>query len=60
MHCSDCGKVWHVGGATCPYCGGKPVEPVEDTLLGVRFQDPGEDAAQREEQPGGQWAGAGS
>jgi nitrite reductase (NO-forming) len=29
-----------VGGATCPYCGGQPVERVEPTLLGVRFVDP--------------------
>ena len=45
MQCSNCEKVWHIGGAKCPYCGGKPVERVEDTLLGVRFLDPGDDEA---------------
>lgn len=54
MNCSVCGKVWHLGGAKCPYCGGKPVEAVEDTLLGVRFLDraPSDGEQQLEQKPG--------
>ena len=49
MQCSECKRYWHVGGASCPYCGGSPLEAVEPTLLGVRFIDREAEAAAGQE-----------
>jgi nitrite reductase (NO-forming) len=49
MQCSECHKVWHVGGASCPRCGGRPLESVQPTLLGVRFVDEEAEAAAGEQ-----------